>query len=233
MLSAASLLAAGLAVSGGAAPPSDDAWLRGRTNLLLEAIGSPPGSVRAVIVGERALSIPGPGEPIRVPSAAIALAHSEAEVDGLLAVLLSYRSAADRRRHVRGASVLSAIAYAGLIAATGGASDPSESSGSRVIPLGFAEAGNRERDAASSALRAARWNSAVGHCTSTLVNFLRILGADQSAVGDRSERAWRGSAFARTVIRQLGMLASPSAESCPADAMSGPSFAAAREAANP
>lgn len=209
-----------LAVTVSSAPPShapESVWLQGRLDRVLVVAGRTGGSVRVEVGVDDNVSPGGADQPLRIPRTALLLARNAAEVDGLLAMLLAYRP--DRAEAVgrRRLSALEILSYAGLIAATGGASDPAVSKESTQIPIDLTYTGRTNADTPNAAWRGERWNTQMRHCTATLAGYLRRLSRPQEATAEGIAVKWPGDPFSQRVVRQLGVLASPGSEQCEVD----------------
>jgi hypothetical protein len=180
-----------------------DHWLQTRMDRVSAAAGIGPGAVHVVLVDVGSIALSGRGPTVAVPRALVANAPSAAAVDGILAMLLSYRQFEAPRRH--GASIGEVAALAAVVAATGGAS---EGKNSKVIPTGAEDRpGTGEFDGRAMARRGVRWAEAAGGCTAVLTAYLRELASEQA----------EGSSTlaARRLLVDMGSLAYPSAQRCP------------------
>lgn len=150
--------------------------------------------------------------PLAIPKALIAMAPTSEALDGLLAMLLSFR--AGTKNPDRASELGSTLAAAGLIAATGGATDAVEGKNHKTIPLGTFPRDRAQRvDKKGLAQRGVRWNTLAGNCTRAQVAFLRLIGSPRVSSASRAT-SWEGSAFAREVVRDMGMEAYPRQETC-------------------
>ncbi len=192
-------------VAAAPAPATPDAWLQTRMDRIVEAAGFDRGVARTVLIMDRQLEIDGQGVTIAVPRSLVANAPSAQAVDGILAMLLSYRQESVPRRG--GASIGDLAALATLVAATGGIS---EDKSTKVIPLGDGVRPPANALAGrSKAQRGARWMEAAGSCTSALTGYLRTLA--RGSVEDGA------TIPARRLLADMGALAYPTAQPCMID----------------
>ncbi|QHL90534.1 hypothetical protein GVO57_06360 [Sphingomonas changnyeongensis] len=197
-------------------------WLQDRLDRVLIAAGQVPGSVKAVISTEPMVQIGRPGEPVAVPGALILLAPNADAVDGLMAMILSFRAgdAAGTPRPTR-ATVGSVLALGALVALTGGVSDPEAGRDDKVIPLGTLNdrAGpGGAPDRRQLAWRGARWHAIAGGCAEAQPAFLRFAGSAQSAVIEGRRVIWPGSRVAKEMLAGLGAQGQPGPDRCPSAA---------------
>jgi hypothetical protein len=192
-------------VAAAPAPVTQEAWLQTRMDRIVEAAGFDRGVVRTVLVTDRQLEIDGQGVTIAVPRGLVANAPSAQAVDGILAMLLSYRQESVLRRD--GASIGDLAALATLLAATGGIS---EDKSTKVIPLGDGVRPSASALAGrSKAQRGARWMEAAGSCTPALTGYLRTLA--QGSIEDGA------TVPARRLLADMGALAYPTTQPCVAE----------------
>lgn len=207
-----------------AAPVSDsrtdavrmaEAWGQNRLDRVAALDDRPSGSLRFRLSDSNDLSSDASDGEVAFPKVRFLTAQSTAEIDALLAVVVSALTEGDRAP--RRPSLASTIAYGALIAATGGASDPTEGKDSKVIPTGSPTPSGGAIDRGEAvALRSARWNERLGHCMATFTAVLRTASRSGKASSDGVSRTWSGDPLARRTLRNLGMLASPIVEACPA-----------------
>lgn len=212
------LLAAALSSSSPSnAELTAEAWGQSRLDRVVALEGLPAGAFRFRLSDAEGLLSDEPSPEVRFAKTLLFAAKSTAEVDGLLAVIVSARTAAPAMQSSRRPSLLSTLAYSALIAATGGASDPAEGKGSTVISLGPGASRTLPDDLAKAyAFRAAAWNERLGHCMDTLTSILKVAARVGAISFEEVRFRWGGDPLARSTLKGLGMLASPTGEKCPA-----------------
>ena len=227
-----SILLAACLVLGATAPrPDPSLWLQARLDRVLAGTGSQPGAVRAVLTEATELIAVQPADTLAFPRALLAMAPSAEAVDGMLAMMLSYRQPGEVRRQGRRIDPLSAVAYGAIVAGTGGAYDPGNPGSGRSIPLGPGQPLEGADPAALRRARAwqgARWNAQLGHCAAAQLAYLRSAARDTRLTLDGRPMLWRASPFARKVIDDLGAQAYPAATE-PCTTRDDPAFAAIQQ----
>lgn len=199
--------------------PSDNssvnAWGQARLDRVLQVAGKAGGSLKFRLSDSRSLNPSEASEDISFPKHLLLSARSIDEIDGLLVVLTSEKLAEHKRNTSDHSSLAAALAYGALIAATGGASDQSEGKGSKVIPLGTERAARSAGNSGTfKAFRAAAWNERLGHCQTPLVSILKRAARAGSVAIAGEDVSWPGDPYAKTILRDLGMLASPTGARC-------------------
>jgi hypothetical protein len=220
----ATMIAAVLAIGAADAPPGPPTpkaaairpsdWLQERLDRILARTGKAPGEVKAVIADTTDLPWTHPAGMVQFPRALLVMAPSPEAIDGMLAMLLSYRQEEPGGRQGGG---LASIRASGTFGAAG--DTLSDQDGSRSGRGGQAGAAMPVTEDPAEVRRArawqgARWNGQIGNCAAVQVDFLRATGREARIILDGKPAVWPGSPFSRKVIEYLGAQAYPAEQRC-------------------
>jgi hypothetical protein len=192
--------------------------LQSRLDRILVGAGYSPKDTTVKISDDRDLRLDPTNRTVSVPRTLVLLAPSWDALDGLMSMMVSWqafdRSSGSKKKEP---TIASALAFASLMAASGGVTD-GESESIKTIPINDTRQGHSFRSAkiepGGRSLRGARWQAIVGSCSNAQISFLRYAASEQHGYFEGSSITWPGSAFARQAVASLGMLGHFQPDSC-------------------